>query len=916
MSISFTLNGKSVSTAAAPVRRLAHVLRDDLGYTGTKIGCDAGDCGACTILLDGEQVCSCMVPVAQAEGCDIVTVEGLAGSDGRLTDLQQAFHEYGAAQCGICTPGMLMAAADLFKRNGTPSEDDILDAMGGVLCRCTGYRKIVDAVKHVVQPNGVDFVNPEAGAAMGARALKTDGLQKLDGSEIYGADRAPADALWLRTVRSPHASATFTLGDCSALHAKHPGLVRVFSAADVTGKNGYGVYPQVKDQPGFADGEVRFKGETVVALVGSYDAVYGIRDEEVPIVYEVREPIFGFDAALAENAHRIHAEHENNILAHGYVKKGEAAEAMKDAEIVVEDSFATGFVEHAYIEPEAGWARRVGDRLEMTVSTQAPYMDRDEVASILGIANEAVRIIPTACGGGFGGKLDLGVHPALAVAAWHLDRPVRCTWNRIESMAASTKRHPSRITARYGCTKDGDLVAYEMTGDFNTGAYVSWGLTVKDRVPVHATGPYYVPHVEAKTRAVFTNETPAGAFRGFGIPQAAIAHDTLMDMMAEKIGMDPLEFRLRNAIRKGQETATGQRLDYSAGLDQCLEALRAPWQKARAAAEDFNAGSDGVKRRGVGIGCMWYGCGNTSLSNPSTMQIGLAADGTVTLYSGAQDIGQGTNTTMVQVAADGLGIRMDKVKLVWGDTDRTEDAGKSSASRQAYVSGRAAMMAGEDLRAQILRLANVGDGAEIEFGAGKLIVRDGDAVREIDLSELPADKKEGNVLLGQATFDPPATPLDETGQGNPYGTYAFGAQVAEVEVDTELGTVKVLHVWAAHDVGASINPLQLEGQVHGGVAQGLGLALMEEYFPGRTENLHDYLIPTFGDVPPIDVYLIEDPEPTGPYGAKGIGEPALIPTPPAIFGAIYHATGVRMKRAPATPDRVRAAILAAKGGKS
>jgi len=226
------------------------------------------------------------------------------------------------------------------------------------------------------------------------------------------------------------------------------------------------------------------------------------------------------------------------------------------------------------------------------------------------------------------------------------------------------------------------------------------------------------------------------------------------------------------------------------------------------------------------------------------------------------------------------------------------------------------MEAGQDLRAQIMRLANVGDDASIEFGDGQLTVTDGDAVREIVLSELSADKLHGNVLVGEAMFDPPATPLDDMGQGNPYGTYGFGAQIAEVEVDVELGTVKVLHVWAAHDVGAAINPTQVEGQVHGGVAQGLGLALMEEYLPGRTENLHDYLMPTFGDVPPIDVYLIEDPEPTGPYGAKGIGEPALIPTPPAIFGAIYQATGVRMKQAPATPDRVRAAILAAGGDKS
>ena len=913
MSISFNLNGKSAVTDAEPVSRLSHVLREDLGYTGTKVGCDAGDCGACTVLLDGEQVCSCLVPVAQVAGRDVTTVEGLAGEDGRLTELQQAFHEYGAAQCGICTPGMLMAAADLFKHNETPTEDQILDALGGVLCRCTGYRNIVDAVKHVVQPNGVTFENPEVGDAMGARALKTDGLQKVDGTEMYGADQAPADALWARAVRSPHANATFTLGDFQPLYDKWPGLERVLTAADVPGLNGYGVYPDVKDQPAFADGQVRFKGENVVALIGDYDSVYGIRDEDVPIHYEKRDDIYGFDAALAEDAHRIHDNHPGNIMAEGFVKKGDAAAAMKTADVVIEDYYQTGFVEHGYIEPEAGWARRVGDRLEITVSTQAPYMDRDEIANIMGLPKDAIRVIPTACGGGFGGKLDLGVHPVIGLAAWVLNKPVRCTWNRIESMSASTKRHPSRITARYGCTKEGDLVAYEVDGDFDTGAYVSWGLTVKDRVPVHATGPYFVPHVKARARGIFTNGTPAGAFRGFGIPQAAIAHDNLMDRMAEAIGMDPLEFRLRNAIRKGQETATGQLLEYSAGLDQCLEALRDPWRKARAEAEKFNAETDGVKRRGVGGGCMWNGCGNTSLSNTATMQIGVAADGKVTLYSGAQDIGQGTNTTMVQVVADALGIRMDEVNLVWGDTDLTADAGKSSASRQAYVSGRAAMEAGEDLRGQILRMANAGHDATFDFGDGKLTVTDGDAVRVIDLAKLPADKHGSNVLLGEATFDPPATPLDEMGQGNPYGTYGFGAQVAEVEVDTELGTVKVLHVWAAHDVGAAINPAQVEGQVHGGVAQGLGLALMEEYIPGRTNNLHDYLMPTFGDVPPIDVFLIEDPEPTGPYGAKGIGEPALIPTPPAIFGAIYHATGVHMKQAPATPDRVRAALLAHKG---
>jgi CO/xanthine dehydrogenase Mo-binding subunit len=263
---------------------------------------------------------------------------------------------------------------------------------------------------------------------------------------------------------------------------------------------------------------------------------------------------------------------------------------------------------------------------------------------------------------------------------------------------------------------------------------------------------------------------------------------------------------------------------------------------------------------------------------------------------------------MVQAAADGLGIAMGRVRLVWGDTDRTPDSGKSSASRQAYVSGNAAKRAGEELRGQILRLANVGDAATIGFHDGRLVVREAGAAHEIDLAAL-SPLANGDVLLGEGTFDPPTEPLDERGQGKPYATYGFAAQIADVEVDTELGTVRVVRMAAAHDVGKALNPQQVEGQIHGGIAQGIGLALMEEFVPGRTENLHDYLIPTIGDVPPITTYIVEDPEPTGPWGAKGIGEPALCATAPAIFGAIHHATGVRVRRAPCTPDRLRAAIL-------
>jgi aldehyde oxidoreductase len=367
---------------------------------------------------------------------------------------------------------------------------------------------------------------------------------------------------------------------------------------------------------------------------------------------------------------------------------------------------------------------------------------------------------------------------------------------------------------------------------------------------------------------------------------------------------------LINAIRAGQETASGQLLEASAGLDQCLEALRPGWVEARAATATFND-SSAVLKRGVGIGCMWYGCGNTSVSNPSTMHVGIDGQGRITLYNGAVDLGQGSNTIMVQICADALGVAAGGIGYVMGDTDLTADAGKSSASRQTFISGRAAQLAGEGLRGQVLRLANAGPDATIEIGDRTIMVRDGDATRRIDLGGMVADGN-GDVLRGEGTFDPPTSPPDDDGQGVPYATYGFAAQFAEIEVDTELGTVRVRRMVAAHDVGRSINPTQLEGQIHGGVAQGLGMALMEEFVQGATENLHDYLIPTVGDVPPIESILIEDPEPLGPFGAKGIGEPALIPTPPAIFGAIHHATGVRVRRAPATPYRLRAAILAAR----
>ena len=906
LDIQLSVNGEKRRYSGDPFKRLTSVLRDNFGLTGTKVGCDAGDCGACTVLMDGRQICACMVAVAQTEGADIRTVESLGEADAPSA-LQRSFLHHGAAQCGICTPGMLMAATELLAAKPKPERSEIEDALGGVLCRCTGYRKIVDAVADAHR-FAESTAEEYSGPAVGSRMERVDGAAKVSGRDVFGADEAPEDCLWLRPVRSPYPRARFKLGDLATFKSAHNGLVDVLTAADVPGLNGFGIYPHIKDQPVFAEGEVRYRGETVLALVGDRETIEGIQFDDLPIAWHPLEAVSGAAAALEPDASAVHANIPDNILTEGKLNKGDIAQGIEAAAAVAEGELQTAFVEHAYIEPEAGYARRVGNRIEIVACTQAPAMDREECANVLGVDLDAVRIVPTACGGGFGGKLDVSLQPMLAVAAWKLDHPVRAVYSRIESMASSTKRHPATVRARAAADSDGNLTAIDMDVDFNTGAYASWGPTVADRVPVHGSGPYFVPHVRMRTRAVHTNEPPSGAFRGFGVPQAAMLQEQLFDDLAAKLDIDPLEFRHRNAIRRGQPTATGQVLQHSAGLAECLEALRPAWTELRDWAEQHNAAAKGKTRRGVGVSCMWYGCGNTSMSNPSTMRVTLDRAGKLTLFNGAVDIGQGSYTIMLQICADALGLPASAFSLVHGDTDLTPDAGKTSASRQTFVSGKAAYLAGRDLRGQILRLANMGDGGTLALDGDRIVVSEDGRETALELAELPTIDADANVLLGEGTYDPPSTPLDENGQGDPYATYAFAAQIAALEVDLALGTVRLERIIAAHDLGKAINPTLVEGQIHGGIAQGIGLALMEEYIPGRTENLHDYLIPTFGDVPDIDVILVEDPEPEGPYGAKGIGEPALVPTAPAIFNAIRHATDVQVRRAPLLPHRLKRAI--------
>ena len=907
--ISFTVNGEPRQVGCAPSMRLSEVLREKLALRATKVGCNAGDCGACTVLIDGDPVCACLVPAGQVAGRNVETAESLARTDSALSALQASFLRHGAAQCGICTPGMMMAATALLRRNAAPDRQAVEDALGGVLCRCTGYAKIIDAVMDAGRA-GDETVMPPAGAAIGAAVERLDGRAKVDVSERFGADSWPDGARLVRAIRSPHYLADFEFGDFEAWAAERPMVDTVVTAADIAGINEFGVIPPFADQPALAETTARFRGEAVALVVGDADWLAGADLSDFPVAWTVREAAIEVEAARAAGAAQLHPGRDGNLLVTGRVRSGNGADGLAGAAATVTAAIDTAYVEHAPIEPEAGCAWMDGDVLVVSACTQAPVMDQEDTAKILGLPLEKVRIIPATAGGGFGTKLDVSLQPLLGLAVLKTGKPCRMVYTRHESMIATTKRHPAAMRGSLAADPDGRLVGMTFEGEFNTGAYASWGPTVATRVPIHASGPYRVPHYLAEAHAIHTSGPTAGAFRGFGVPQATILQEILMDRLALKLGVDRLEIRRRNTLLDGDRTVCGQQI-HGVGIAECLDALAPAWQEAGPRIAAFNT-AHGTVKRGLGVASCWYGCGNTALPNPSTIRLGITADGRLRLHQGATDIGQGSNTVITQICADALGMPLADFELVGPDTALTPDCGKTSASRQTFITGKAAELSGRRLRADILRLSNMTEEAVIRLDGAAITISDGAATRRIELAEMPADEL-GYVLRAEESFDPPTVPLDENGQGTPYAVYGYGAQVAEIEVDLRLGTVKVIHITAAHDLGRVINPILATGQIEGGIAQGLGMALMEEYVPGRTENLHDYLIPSAGDMPTVDTIFIEKPDPIGPMGAKGLGEHVLIPTAPAILNAIRDACGAEIDRLPALPHRVLAAIKLANG---
>lgn len=698
---------------------------------------------------------------------------------------------------------------------------------------------------------------------------RVDAYEKVLGKAKFASDFHSEDMLYAKLFRSSRPHAYIRKIDLTKAYSLD-GVVRIITAKDIPGENSFGIIK--KDQELLCKEKVRFVGDPILLVVAKNEEVAQKAVELIEVQFEDIEPIY--DPYVSERS-SVLIHDGSNLLAYKKVLKGDVEKGFGESDIIIENFYRTTWLDHAYLEGECGFGYMDKDgKIVIYSSTQNVHYKRKEISRILGLPEERIRIIQATTGGGFGGKLDMTVEGYIALSVYHLGRPVFMRYTREESFLVGTKRHPLYIRYKSGAKKDGRLCAVEVSIVGDTGAYASYGETVCLRAAIHATGPYEVPNVKVDSKMFYTNNPISGAMRGFGVPQIAFAHESQMDILAEKLGLDPLHIRMKNGLKKGSMTATSQVLENSVGYIETLEKIEPFWSKKKK-----------KKNFGFGLGSMFYGMGNTGIANPSWAELKLSEEGKVVLHTGVCDIGQGSDTVLAQIICEVLQIDVKDLEILRADTDLTKDCGSTSASRQTYISGKAVYDAAIKLRRFL---------EEEGFYSGKT------------LRDVYKRYKERGSPIFDGFFDPPTTRLDpETSSGKPYATYAFATHMTEIFVDERSGSVKVLKVYAAHDVGKAINVKSVKGQIYGGVAMGIGFALMEEYIPGKTKSFDTYYIPTSLDMPEVEVFIVENEEPTGPFGAKGVGEPALIPQAASILNAIYDATGVRVYELPCDMERLK-----------
>ncbi|HUK81019.1 MAG TPA: xanthine dehydrogenase family protein molybdopterin-binding subunit [Verrucomicrobiae bacterium] len=740
---------------------------------------------------------------------------------------------------------------------------------------------------------------------VGKGAQRLDAVGKATGETKYGQDLFSKKFLFAKALRAAHPHAEILSIDPREAK-KVPGVITVLTHKDVSGTNLHGLIR--RDQEVLCSHKVRYLGDAIAIVVATDEEIAGAALRKIKVDYKPLPALFTMEDALKPDAPKIHAE--GNVLGEKHLRKGDAPTAMAEADVIVEDVIQTQSVDHAFLDLEAGRARWDGKMLTIEVSGQWLHEERRLIALALGLPLEKLRIIQPATGGAFGGREDISIQIYLGLCALKLKAKTICMrYSRAESMMVRHKRHPIRVHYKLGAKKDGTLVAAQVTFYVDKGAYASTGIAVMRKASSHATGPYKVPNVWVDVIGVFTNNNPCGAMRGFGAAQTAIAYEGLMDRLAVKLGMDKAELRMKNLVKSGDEVTTGQVVPYATAVE-CFDAVltRIDWKN-----RSYATPAPHLKRGyGVSIVCFGLGYGD-GFPDASRARCRLTKDGIVELYSSGVDVGQGLINMVSQIAAEEIGVPLEKVRPILADTQLTPESGSTSATRQTYFTGSAVQLAAAELKKQLQDIA----AAHLKELVYEIQIENGEAynavrpAKRMTLKELAREgKRRGFSLEATSVFKPPTMPEDtRTGQSmRAFVTYLFGSHACQLLVDTETGEVKIERYIACHDVGRAINPDQVIGQIQGGVTMGIGMALMEEVVlkDGRILNpgFTDYILPTIRDVPEIECIVLENPDPGGPFGARGVGEPPLIGTGPAILSAIYDAIGTPVRELPATPERI------------
>ncbi len=928
--IKIDVNGRDYEVAVKPGTTLLDLLRDELRLFGTKKGCELGDCGACTVLIEGKPVNSCLVLAVETHGKAVTTIEGLANSE-ELHPIQRAFVEKGAIQCGYCTPGMIMRTTALLNENPNPGKNEVIKALSGNLCRCTGYTKIFEAVETAKLylkgkiPKEIQY-QPQKSAmnlsVIGKRLPKKDAPDKATGRAIYTDDITLPNMIYGKLLLSPVPHARIISIDTKVAEAL-PGVKAILTGADVPNLT-WGTSPARYDENILAQTKVRYIGDPVAAVAADDEETCYKALKLIDVEYEELPAVFNAMEAMKDNAPRLFDDkYENNINTHVDHHFGDIEKGFAEADYVREERFEGNRTYQNPLEPHcaiAEWDRH--GRVTVHTSTQVVHYVHHQLSRIFGMPLGDIRVVMTNCGGGFGAKAATNSLEILSILlAKKVGCPVKMRFNREEMYLYARGRHKQYIDLKIGVKKDGTITAVKQKVVLEGGAYSSFGVVTTYYAGSMLPTLYKMSNYKYDGFRINTNLPPCGAFRGHGCPHPRFAFESLLSMIADDIGIDPIEIRLKNAMEP--ETRTCNDLDiHSCEFKACLKKVKekSGWDKKKG---KLPAG------RGIGIGCGGFVSGAgypiyRSKFPHSNAIIKVQEDGSkAMLFTGEADIGQGSDTVLMQAAAEAMGITFDRMSVVSADSDLTPLGFGAYSSRVTLMGGNAAKMAGEEIRKQVISTAS----EILKIEDSQLDAKDNIIfIKHNPEKFIPWEEaaeayfSENGPLVGKGHYMPPEG-LGGKYKGAAVGTspaYSFSASVCEVEVDMETGKVKVLNFWDAHDCGTAINPMAVEGQIEGAIVMGMSETIFEEEVfnqQGKMLNadLHNYLIATAADVPIIDSTIVDSYEPQGPYGAKEVGEGATLPVLGAIANAIADAIGIRIFDLPITPEKILNAINNKKG---